>query len=405
MRARRDQYVLLLFAITGCGAGTAPGEDPHEWREESAGEERIAEPVQPPAASEPAAAPAAQPTPAEQYAEAQRLADEAKAQGGGGEALQARADALVLEAARGGYPEAVESAEQAARRYLGADDAKAFELFVAAASHGRVRSAVMVGLMFENGEGTAKDLAAAEIWYRRAAEQENPYGMYLLGVLQWRAQKYSEALAWLEKAAARESAEAAAALGRAYRAGDHVPQDVQRGIDWLRKAADLGSVDAQYDLGAAYWSGKDVLQDYARAASYLEKAAAQGHSTSMWILATMHERGDYYPRNDASAVEWYEKAVAKGNTLAAQHLAALLEWGRGAQQDLPRAAKLYEQACDDRIWKACTSLGKMLKDKDEAARFFNKACDAGEYDACKEVGRKVDVFDLKRRLQERAGQR
>ena len=113
----------------------------------------------------------------------------------------------------------------------------------------------------------------------------------------------------------------------------------------------------------------------------------------MWLLGVMHERGDYYPLNEATAAEWYEKAVAKGERLGAKYLANLLEWGRGVPQDLPRAAKLYEQACNDGLTKACTSLGKMLKDKDEAARFFNKACDAGEHEACKQVGRKVDYFD------------
>ena len=102
-----------------------------------------------------------------------------------------------------------------------------------------------------NGWGMPKDPAAAETWFRKAAET-------------------------LRAAAERGDAAAQDNLGIMYSNGFGVPKDLCESAKWCRKAAEQGYPAAQIRLGNKYRFGDGVPKDATEAANWFRKAAEQG---------------------------------------------------------------------------------------------------------------------------------
>ena len=91
----------------------------------------------------------------------------------------------------------------------------------------QVHSPTLATCMYDTGEGVAKDLEQAVVWYRRSAEQGYAEAQYNLGV------KYAN--------------------------GQGVEQDTKEAIRWLQKAVKQGDEDARSALGHIYAQLKDAL--------------------------------------------------------------------------------------------------------------------------------------------------
>lgn len=79
-----------------------------------------------------------------------------------------------------------------------------FALWSNLATQGHADAQVFVGLSYENGWGTTKSTKLAEIWYYKAAKNNNTTGQYLLGLryIQGSDAKRAKGLMWLQRAAA-----------------------------------------------------------------------------------------------------------------------------------------------------------------------------------------------------------
>ena len=123
-----------------------------------------------------------------------------------------------------------------------------------AAELGDALSMVQIARIFEQGAGRDADPAAADAWYRRAAdafaaaaEQDDdfaPFAMCELAELSLRgngvAQDSARAVALYERAAARGHHWAMLTLGDLYERGDGVARDRQRAEHWLQRAVAAG---------------------------------------------------------------------------------------------------------------------------------------------------------------------
>jgi TPR repeat protein len=79
----------------------------------------------------------------------------------------------------------------------------------------------------------------------------------------------------------------------------------------------------------------------------------------------------------------------RGLVSSCAEAAARFEKGRGADRDLPRAARLYERACDGRDAAACMALAGLYASGDGVTRdvakqsaLLERACDLGYGAAC-----------------------
>lgn len=129
------------------------------------------------------------------------------------------------------------------------------------ASQGDPKAQMVLGRMYEEGDGVRCDEGAAFEWYRAAAEQGYP--------------------------------EAQLAVGSHYQIGQLVAKDDVRALAWYRKAADQGYPEGQCALGVAYYEGQIVPKDVAQAEAWFRRAADQGDAGAKSYLDSIaYLRGD-----------------------------------------------------------------------------------------------------------------
>ncbi|HDU8608922.1 TPA: sel1 repeat family protein [Morganella morganii] len=117
-----------------------------------------------------------------------------------------------------------------------------------------------------------QDIVQAKYWYRKAAEQNNPYAQNEPGKLILLSDQSVTAL--------------------------------QEAKVWFEKAASQNQPDALYQPGVMYYRGKGCERgDCAIARSFYERAAAQSHGPAQFYLAMMYLRGH-------GVAQDYEKGVA-----------------------------------------------------------------------------------------------
>lgn len=136
---------------------------------------------------------------------------------------------------------------------------------VSLAEKGDPFAQVRVGLAYDNGEKVIKDKDTAMRWYRKAAEQGDSQGMYMLGVdylilglmaerdgKKTYADYYKEAFLWLQKASSLDHPEALIDLGNMYKNGHGTQADCYEAGERYTKAAALGNLDGNISLAKLY---------------------------------------------------------------------------------------------------------------------------------------------------------
>jgi len=177
------------------------------------------------------------------------------------------------------------------------------------------------------------------------------------------------------KTAAGSSRRAVFELGRAYAAGQKLPEAIAA----YRKAADKGSTAAMVELGLLLQNGTGVTADQQQARSLFERAAAAGNprgATSLvalsgsgglpsdpaearsmlqkaveansaeaqFQLGVMYAEGTGGPKDDAAARALFEKAAAQGHAQALDWAGNFAETGRGGPKNAEAAKAYYQQA-------------------------------------------------------------
>jgi TPR repeat protein len=124
-----------------------------------------------------------------------------------------------------------------------------------------------------HGWGVPEDPAAAETWFRKAAEtlraaaeqgdanaQDNLGIMYSNG-FGGLPKDACESAKWCRKAAEQAHAGAQIRLANKYRFGDGVPKDLSEAANWFRKAAEQEDCRGQELTGWAHYNGVGVEAD------------------------------------------------------------------------------------------------------------------------------------------------
>uniref|UniRef100_A0A8C3EEQ0 DAP3 binding cell death enhancer 1 n=1 Tax=Corvus moneduloides TaxID=1196302 RepID=A0A8C3EEQ0_CORMO len=157
----------------------------------------------------------------------------------------------------------------------------AFTCFKLAADRGYSKAQFNVGLCYEHGRGTEKDLEKAGFYYCQAASSCHPmaqyrYARYLLQHgpgSHWDG--HHKAVALLEQAAVAGVTEAQAYLGVFYMRGLQ-PQE-KKGLKYLLLAANSGDAQSRYHVGVCYEQGLGVQQNLAEALRHYRQSAAAGN--------------------------------------------------------------------------------------------------------------------------------
>ncbi len=197
--------------------------------------------------------------------------------------------------------------------------AAVFDDVKSAAGQGNVRAQWLLGLMYENGWGVARDVVSSAKWYRAAAEGGN-------------------SAAQTTYAAMCEH-------------GTGTKKSVSEALKWYTLAAKSGDERAQFELGRMYRTGTGVKRDLATAARNFQDSAEGGYAPAQAMLGEMYRKGTGLQKDLFESYKWSWLAKLNGEESAQTNLNALE--GRGKRSKLDpmtrelaksQAQKMYNQA-------------------------------------------------------------
>ncbi|MEX1048418.1 MAG: hypothetical protein WED15_02735 [Akkermansiaceae bacterium] len=126
------------------------------------------------------------------------------------------------------------------------------------AGQGEVAAMAELASRHEKGDGTARDMAAALIWYQQAAQ--------------------------------RGDAAAQMKLGGLYLGGKGIKKDSGEAAKWFILCAEQGNAAAQCQVGRMYLAGAGMPQNEVAAYQWAALAALQGHSPARRLIAFLEQR-------------------------------------------------------------------------------------------------------------------
>jgi TPR repeat protein len=129
------------------------------------------------------------------------------------------------------------------------DFSTALRELITFAEKGEPKAQFAIGVLYDAGQGIAKDQAIAAKWHLRAARQN-----YALAQL---------------------------CLGSLYQSGQGLERNSAEAISWYKAAAAQGEMNAFFCLGGLYETGRGVSRDTVEAAKWFEQACLRGHTQAM----------------------------------------------------------------------------------------------------------------------------
>lgn len=231
-----------------------------------------------------------------------------------------------------------------------------------AAAGGNAQAYTIIGRIYAEGLGVAKDEVVAARWLARGAELGDAEAQFMLGVMLAEGtgiEKDMVAAAQLFEAAARTGHGLANYnLALMFLAGSGKPENPVRAAQHLTYAAEMGIASAQYDLATLYAEGHGVPHDAYQTSRWMRRAAEQGLSEAEYEYAIMVLRGHGLNVDRPKAVEYLSSAAQKGVAGAQNRLAHLLldaAFGPPKPADaikwrmLAREGGIVDEALDQRI--------------------------------------------------------
>lgn len=233
----------------------------------------------------------------------------------------------------------------------------AFEWFLNALDWKHDKAHMQLARHYERGLGVEQDIARAVFHYEAAAKAGYASaalkyatllttGDYGVPLDLARAQAITTStIAALETKVAAGSSTAAKQLGRLYRDGVLVPQDLPQAINWFRRGAQLNDPGSMHDLANLMLATLDTPDKHREALDWLQSAAQLDHGGAMTALGRLHIQ-QAYGLERAGAVAWFQKGVQAKHPGAMEELARLKAQGELTDKDVNGALELAQRGAD-----------------------------------------------------------
>jgi TPR repeat protein len=207
------------------------------------------------------------------------------------------------------------------------------------------KAMTLLGELYADGLGVAKDDKKAAEWYKLAAARGDRAAIFALAMFKMTGRAGPadppEAARMMAEAAKLGHIVAAYDLALLYMEGQAVPQSFSRAAELMRAAADAGNPQAQYALATFYKEGRGVTKNLDEAARLLGIAARSGHTESEIEYGIALFNGTGVAKNESAAVGYFLKAAQKNNPIAQNRLAWMYATGRGIKADPVEAARWH----------------------------------------------------------------
>ena len=208
------------------------------------------------------------------------------------------------------------------------DFAKALKWLKKSAAQDNEYANYVLGIMYYNGEEVTRDVNMAEKCFLKAVTDENSYSdvKVALAYLYCDRENYSQAMEWAKKAADQGNVKGMYIVGMLYDSGWGVEKDFTKAFQFYLRGAELGNAFMQYKVGAAYWQGMGVEVDMQKAKDWFLKSAEQGDEEGQWALGLFYVANS---RDFAAAAPWFDKAAKQNHEQAQCALGKLYLTGIG----------------------------------------------------------------------------
>ena len=188
---------------------------------------------------------------------------------------------------------------------------------------------VILGILYERGQGVTQDHREALKWYQIAARAKDRPGYHGLSRDIFGSPNVVSA--------------AQNGVGGIYYQGKGFPRDYREAAKWFRLSAEQGDSKAQALLGHMYLQGEGLSQDYALAAKWSLMGAKQGNAIAQRNLGRMYVLGHGVPEDYVLAHMWYNLAAAAGDSYSAK--------GRDGLAKIMTSSQIEEAQRLAREWK------------------------------------------------------
>lgn len=161
------------------------------------------------------------------------------------------------------------------------------------------------------------------------------------------------ALRFFERGCERDDGASCAAVSGMLSRGEGAPEDDTRAISFGLRGCDLGYWQGCNDIGLALVRANDP-GTAAKGRELLGRACEGGKASGCGYLGAALRDGLGGPADAAAGNRYLERACDGGSVAFCSDLAAALAKGTGGLEvDIPRAAALFQKACDGGWQKGC----------------------------------------------------
>jgi TPR repeat protein len=197
-------------------------------------------------------------------------------------------------------------------------------------------AAMMVGAMYELGQGTARNQQEAIEWYSKVAQAKRlptHYSRFNPNNPEYANPRIQSQLH----------------LAQVYMAGGDVPRDPARARGWYQEAADLEHMPAIFTLARMLQSGYGGAKDPAKAAKLYAQAAKAGYVPAQFVMARMQQAGQLVPQDAQAAFDLFQQVAfnpkaGMRKVYAEFALAQAYDEGIGVKAEPTRALAFYKVA-------------------------------------------------------------
>lgn len=237
----------------------------------------------------------------------------------------------------------------------------------------------------------AKTLAMLQ----HAAQTGIPSAQELLAAYLVGQDKQSEAMPWIENAAAGNRSDAQRQLAQAYEHGEGKPKDLDLARKWYTEAGRSGDAASMVWMAHYYHAQPRSAKNLFAEQGWLQSAALSGSVPGALDLAQLYLNGGEGIEGDASnAAQIYKELDRSFNSAEARRLLAeMLAYSTKVPQDREEAERLLRLDADRGEVKSQVKLGWMLgrgtfgKERmEEGRQMLRKAADTGDPWALVEYG-------------------